>query len=137
MPETSDPKTSEKVKQVRPAFETIGRLRHGQVLTELSEELNLVTENVLKTRKKGSLTLTLNIMPVENTPNGVVIKAEVVGKPPELAKATDVFFADDDANLFTFNPKQRDMFERPRPVESTRNPPPADSNFDPSTGAIG
>lgn len=108
--------TDEKSREVRPALEVLARLRGGRVMLELSEEINTVVESVIKTRKKGSVSMTLTFQPIDNAQNGVVVKADVDGKPPELAKATDVFFADDDFNLHSNNPRQRDLWPRPEPA---------------------
>ena len=127
MSETASPEKP----PVRPAMEVLGRLRGGRVMEELAMELNKVVEGVLETGKKGSVVLTINLTKIDAAPNGLVLKAEVDGKPPEMATATDVFFADENNNLFVNNPRQRDMFgQGPRPV------PRPGERFDPTTGEI-
>lgn len=123
--------TSEKRTEVRPAMEVLGRLRGGRVMEELAMELNKVVEGVLSTGKKGSVVLTINLTKIDSAPNGLVLKAEVDGKPPEMATATDVFFADESNNLFVNNPRQRDLFgQGPRAVLRPGE------RLDPNTGDI-
>src|SRR5690349_922303 len=101
----------------RPILETFSRLRGGAALNEMAEELQKVVGAVLQTQRKGTLKIVLTVDPVKNAPSAVFIHAEVEGKAPELAKATDVFFADRDNNLHINNQTQRDMFAQgPRPV---------------------
>ena len=122
---------SEKRAEVRPALEVLGRLRRGAVLDELAIEMNKVVEGVLETGKKGSVVLTITMTKIDAAANGLVLKAEVDGKPPEMATATDVFFADDNYNLFANNPRQRDWVgQGPRPV------PRPGENLDTSTGEV-
>ena len=99
--------------RVRPALEVLGRLRQGQVMDLLSIELNRVVNGVkdCSTGKGGSVTLTLKVEPVKKQSNAVFIQAAVLGKAPEDPPESDLLFYDDDGNLFTRNPNQRDIFE--------------------------
>lgn len=79
----------------------------------LSVELNRVVNGVKDSEsgKGGSVTLTLKIEPVKKFPNAVSIQALISGKAPEDPPSSDLLFYDDDGNLHTRNPNQRDIFE--------------------------
>ncbi len=98
---------------IRPALEVLSRLRRGQVMDLLSVELNRVVNGVRECQvgKGGTVTLTLKIEPVKKQQNAVFIQAVVVGKAPEDPPESDLLFYDDDGNLHTRNPNQRDIFE--------------------------
>ena len=98
---------------IRPALEVLSRLRGGQVMDLLSIELNRVVQGIRmsETGKGGSVTLALKIEPVKKFPNAVSIQAVIVGKAPEDPPQSDLLFHDEDGNLHTRNPSQRDIFE--------------------------
>lgn len=98
---------------IRPALEVLSRLRRGQVMDLLSVELNRVVNGVkdCQTGKGGKVTLTLDIRPIKKIHNAVEIVANVVGKSPEDPPDADLLFYDDDGNLHTRNPNQRDIFD--------------------------
>ncbi len=98
---------------IRPALEMLSRLRQGRVMDMLSVELNRVVNGVkdCSANKGGTVTLTLSITPVQKQTNAVFIQAKVVGKAPEDPPETDLLFYDDDGNLHTRDPNQRDIFE--------------------------
>jgi len=98
---------------IRPALEVLGRLQGGRVMDNLSVELNRVVNGVkdCSTVKNGTVTLTLTISPVKRQANAVFIQAAVVGKAPEDPPDSDLMFYDDDGNLHTRDPKQKDIFE--------------------------
>lgn len=99
--------------EVRPALEVLSRLRQGQVMDLLSIELNRVVNGVkdCETGKGGTVTLTLKIEPVKKVANAVAIQALVAGKAPEDPPSTDLLWYDEDGNLHTRNPNQKDIFE--------------------------
>ena len=100
---------------LRPALEVLSRLRRGSVMDLLSVEINRVVLGVkdCTTGKGGQVTLTLKIEPVKKATanNAVFIQAAVAGKAPEDPPDSDLLFYDDDGNLHTRDPNQRDIFE--------------------------
>lgn len=98
---------------IRPALELLSRLRGGALMDMLAVEINRVVRGVraCESGKGGIVTLTLKIEPVKKVMNGVYIQAIVSGKAPEDPPQTDLMFHDEDGNLHTRNPEQRDMFE--------------------------
>lgn len=98
---------------IRPALEVLSRLRKGRVMDLLSVELNRVVTGVKDSNagKGGTVTLTLAISPVQKQQNAVFIQAKIVGKAPEDPPDSDLMFYDDDGNLTTHNPMQRDLYD--------------------------
>ena len=98
---------------IRPALEVLGRLRQGRVMDLLSVELNRVVTGVkdCNANKAGTVTLTLTVTPVMKQNNAVFIQAKVAGKAPEDPPDSDLLFYDEDGNLHTRDPNQRDIFE--------------------------
>lgn len=98
---------------IRPALEVLGRLRRGQVMDLMSVELNRVVNGVkdCQTGKGGKVTLTLKIDPVKKQQNAVFIQADIKGVAPEDPPESDLLFYDDDGNLHTRNPNQKDIFD--------------------------
>lgn len=102
---------------IRPALEVLSRLRKGQVMDLLSVELNRVVNGVkdCMTNKSGSVTLTIKVDPLKKANNAVQLSAIVVGKAPEDPPESDLMFWDDDGNLHTSNPNQKDWIDQ-KPV---------------------
>lgn len=98
---------------IRPALEVLSRLRQGRVMDLLSIELNRVVNGVkdCAANKAGTVTLTLTVSPVMKQNNAVFIQAKVAGKAPEDPPDSDLLFYDEDGNLHTRDPNQRDIFE--------------------------
>ena len=98
---------------IRPALEVLGRLRQGKVMDLLSVELNRVVNGVkdCNANKAGTVTLTLTVSPVQRQNNAVFIQAKIVGKAPEDPPDSDLLFYDEDGNLHTRDPNQRDIFD--------------------------
>lgn len=112
-PDTAPPLANADGVAIRPALEVISRLRQGQVMDLLSVELNRVVNAVKdsQTGKGGSVTLTLKIERVKKFPNAVDVQVVISAKAPEDPPPSDLLFYDDDGNLHTRNPNQRDIFE--------------------------
>lgn len=99
---------------IRPALEILGRLRNGTLLDALAIEINRVVtgvKNCETAKPAGTVTLTLKIEQVTKVHNAVAIQAIVAGKAPEDPPETSLFFYDEDGNLHTRDPQQRDIFE--------------------------
>lgn len=98
---------------IRPALEVLAQLRAGQVMDQLSVELNRVVAGVrdCKTGKAGEVLLKIKIAPLKQHHNAVSLQAQVIGKAPEDPPELDLMFYDDDGNLHTRNPNQRDIFD--------------------------
>jgi hypothetical protein len=85
-------------------------------LDELTTELNRVVKAIRESEANkpvGEITLTIKVQRASII-GAVDISAEVKAKLPKEPKMGALLFVDDDGNLSTRNPNQRDMFERPR-----------------------
>lgn len=107
-----DMETGEVRKGPRPALNVLSVLRRGQVMDLLAVELNRVVNGVkdCESGKGGKVSLVLKIDPIKKKRNVVAIQTTVVGVAPEDPPETDWLFYDDDGNLHTRDPDQRDMF---------------------------
>jgi hypothetical protein len=82
-------------------------IRDGELVTDLTNKLSDVVEQVSETGKKGSLTLTLDIK--KNGEHGITISPKVVAKTPETQVGDALFFSLPGGNLSRKNPKQHDI----------------------------
>jgi hypothetical protein len=64
-----------------------------------------------KTGKGGEVSLRLKVERAKNSDTAVLIEAHIAGKSPTEPVGADLLFVDDDGNLHTRNPYQRDAFE--------------------------
>jgi len=104
---------AEPMSVIRPALELLSRLQGGQVMDRLAVEINRVVNGVRfsEAGKGGKVILTLSIAPIKQHANAVSVQAVIAGKAPEDPPDSDLLFYDDDGNLHTRNPKQRDIFD--------------------------
>lgn len=98
---------------IRPALETLAKLRGGALMDNLSIALNEVVAAVrdCESGKGGHVNLKIKIEPVKKFPGAVSLQAIVDTKCPVDPPQSDLMFYDDDGNLHTKNPRQRDIFE--------------------------
>lgn len=87
--------------------ESLALIRDGNLVIQLTDELQDVITSVLEHNKAGSLTLKLKISP--NGDNTVEIASEVkaVQARPGVGKA--VFYADTGGNLHRRDPRQGEL----------------------------
>lgn len=87
--------------------ETLALIRDGQLVLQLTDELQDVITSVVEHAKPGSITLKLKVEP--NGDNAVTIISEVkaVAAKPGVGKA--IFYADQGGNLSRRDPRQRDI----------------------------
>lgn len=108
-------------KQTKPFALFLQEHRKGSLHTELSEQLAEVTQGVLEHGKAGSITVTINVSPIEGHRAGdniVRITDKVTPKVPQPERGSAMFFADEEGNLHRNNPLQ-DELPGLRPVEGT------------------
>ncbi len=88
-----------------PAASFIQKQRQGGLHGELTDALADLTQDVLAIGKKGTLTLTLTLVP---TGDGVTlaITDKIVVKSPEPEKGASIFFGDEHGNLLRNDPRQ-------------------------------
>lgn len=84
--------------------------RAGECLIELSEGLRALTKAVRANGKKGSMTLTISIEPINRAGGSAVGVTDVVAvKAPQMEREIGVFFANEDGSLTRNDPRQREL----------------------------
>lgn len=89
---------------------TLGELRKGGTVNELSNALQALTKAVRETGKKGVLTLKLTLSPANNN-EVVLVSDDVQVKEPKMSKASTTFFMTEDDLLSRSDPRQAEMFQ--------------------------
>lgn len=117
--ETEEKFSGEAVPRSTPMPLVIQRLRQGRLLTELHSELQRVVKAIAETTtmKAGQVTLTIDIAPAKQKRNVVIIRGTVKGKCPEDPPDTDLFFFDEEGDLFDRDPMQSDLVDGLRGLE--------------------
>jgi len=122
---------------IRPILETLGIIRKGALMNDLSEGLAKVTEAVRNTGRPGKLVLTLAVKPSGkgSVVRMVTLEDEVTVKLPPANKESSVFWMTPDGGLSRSDPDQYELGLRPVPSGGTP-PPSRDASVDTSTGEI-
>ena len=81
----------------------LGRHDNGQVIETADEQLRNVIAQVLRTGKKGSVGVTLNITP--NGELGLKVSAKVSAKAPEIDFGESFYFTDRKGDLSRTSPQ--------------------------------
>lgn len=92
----------------------------GRTHHELSEDLHQLIEAVAAHGKKGSLVISINVVPTsagEYSP--MAISFESVLKAPKAMAESALFFLDHEGNPTQDNPAQPGLFARTVPTQST------------------
>ena len=84
------------------------QLRRGAAVVDASEGLAEVVKAVRKTGKKGKLTITITVVPL-NEGDAVDLVDEVTAKTPKPNMGSSLFFADDDGTLVRNDPRQGEL----------------------------
>lgn len=78
----------------------------GRTNADLGAALREVTAAVKTTEKKGSITVTFTVEPVDNVPGAFRVSDKIDKKVPELPRPASTFFSDDNDDLVLDNPRQ-------------------------------
>lgn len=89
----------------RPFNDTLVALRYGTLHDELTKALNQLTDDVTRTGKVGTLTLSIKLKPTNNSGQLEIIDDIKVSTPKET-KGTTIMFATPENNLTREDPKQ-------------------------------
>ncbi len=96
---------------VRPFADVLHDLGKGQVADEASVLLTDLVTAVVTYGRKGIFTLKITVAPFQKGDNGqVIVQAVATSKPPSADPIAAVFFAGDDGNLLTDDPRMEPMF---------------------------
>lgn len=94
---------------VKPFATYLTLTNKGRTHADLSEGLADLTEEVLRTGKPGSITLTVNVKADDAESRRLVVSETVALKLPKPSARTSVFWADRDGNLVRADPAQLDF----------------------------
>lgn len=72
-------------------------LRRGSAHADMTSELADLVEAVIENRKKGTISLVFTVEPAGN--GQVVVRDEIVSKPPKAELPTSIYFVDREMNL--------------------------------------
>jgi len=92
-------------------MDTLRDLRNGRTHDELSDQLNELVEAVIATRKKGTITLTINVQPATKAHDGsaLLLSDEIKLVKPKFDRGASIFYATPENNLQREDPKQRKL----------------------------
>lgn len=93
-------------RQVRPFAAYLTETNKGRTHGDLSSGLNELTEEVLRTGKAGTITLTVKIEADDTETRRLVVSETVVVKLPKATARKSVFWADSEGNLARSDPAQ-------------------------------
>ena len=94
---------------MRLITDILREIRKGRPVEEATQALADVVRAVDETGKKGSVTITLNVIPSKHGGPEKTLVAEVKSKKPIADIAPAVFFSDQDGDLFRVDPRQEEM----------------------------
>lgn len=101
---------------IRPFTEFLIAQRSGDLLVEIGRELADLVDAVETHRKKGTLTLTLTLVP-QGKGNALAVLDDVTTKPPRAERDGSIWFADEDGSLTRTDPRQQTFEDGLRVVE--------------------
>src|SRR6185295_19436428 len=89
---------------------TLGEIRKGECLAELSRALNALVGEVRECGKAGELTFKLKIKPASRGAiNALIIEDDIIVKSPKVERASSLFFATDENTLQRNDPNQSEL----------------------------
>jgi len=92
----------------KPFAQALQEMRKGGLHTEMSDELAALVVEVMKTGKKGSITLTLTVEPQSDGATAAV-SDKIVVKAPRFDTAATMYWPDAKGNLLRNRPDQDEL----------------------------
>jgi hypothetical protein len=89
---------------------TLLALNKGKTHNDLTEQLRELIKAVTITKKKGKLSLTLEVKPQVGVAGAVLVTAGVTSAKPKFDQPASIFFATDDGDLVRNDPTQQPLF---------------------------
>lgn len=89
--------------------ENIGRIGQGTFLEQLDDALKRVAADVLRSGKKGSVSVTLEITQPQRGMMAVAIMESITLRPPKTAGLGTMAYLGDDGELYQRDPRQEDL----------------------------
>lgn len=119
--------TTDEARRIRPFADWLREQSGGETHEELGEGLSDLIAKVRDTGKAGKLTFTVQIKPLKDDLNVLIVTDEITLKLPEHDRKGSMFYADDENNLVRNDPRQM-SFDSLREVAPPR--------FDEQTGEV-
>lgn len=101
----------------KPFTDTLVALRYGTLHDDLTDALSKLTDDVTRTNKVGTLTLTIKLKPTNNS-GQIEIIDDIKVTTPKDTKGTTIMFATPENNLVREDPRQSSL-EGLRTVDSS------------------
>lgn len=93
----------------RPLFDTLRDLRGGEVIDGFAEQLQQLVQAVQTTGKAGSVSLKLDVKPMEGSAEAFVVADTITAKLPRVKSAGTVMFPTPEGNLTRQSQRQDDL----------------------------
>jgi hypothetical protein len=100
------PPAEETPVQVKPFAAYLTATNGGRTHTQLSEGLHHLVDEVLRTGRMGTVTLTVSVKADDVEARRLIVTEAVAVKLPKMDPRKSVFWADDDGNLARSDPSQ-------------------------------
>lgn len=101
----------------KPFTDTLVAPRYGTLHDDLTDALSKLTDDVTRTNKVGTLTLTIKLKPTNNSGQIEIIN-DIKVTTPKDTKGTTIMFATPENNLVREDPRQSSL-EGLRTVDSS------------------
>lgn len=102
--------------RVKRFTDTLGEIRGGEVIAELTNQLREVVQRVRESGRPGALVLTLKVKTAsKGIGAALIIEDDVKVKLPVAERGTTVLFATDDGELSRNDPRQPRLVEMDGP----------------------
>lgn len=88
-------------------IEVLNEQRKGKCLIEAQEKLQELVKTCTDLGKKGSIIITLQVIPAET--GTIVLKDDVTSKLPKPERSSTSFYVDDDGSLHREDPNQPEL----------------------------
>lgn len=93
----------------RPLFDTLRDLRGGEVIEDLAAQLQELVQAVQITGRAGSVTLRLDVKPMDSGTEAFVVADTITAKPPRIKSAGTVMFPTPEGNLTRQSQRQDEL----------------------------
>lgn len=102
--------------QLNSFVDVIRGLESGRTLERIDDQMQELLQRIQSTGKKGTLTIKLEVKPQANS-DVHMVQPTITMNPPTFDPAATPVYMTDDAHLSLRNPRQPDIFERPKSVD--------------------
>lgn len=87
-------------------LDVLRQIRNGNLVYEMSRELEKLVEAVRDTRKGGELTLKIRVKPLKAGSDALDVDADVAAKAPNPPRPVSIFYPTADNTLSRVDPRQ-------------------------------